>query len=130
MILKKIGRSGGASWWRVCYQRGLPRLVFIMFHTVLFLGSFPFFFILRKVFNHQKRCSSTKLPGSIKKFCFERTGPLSSSRGKEKEQYDYNEKEKTPLYLMADGTFMSFLSARLSQCVFWGDSNILLQTGI
>ena len=21
-------KSGGASWWRVCYQRGLPRLVF------------------------------------------------------------------------------------------------------
>ena len=21
------GQSGGASWWRVCYQRGLPRLV-------------------------------------------------------------------------------------------------------
>ena len=20
-------QSGGASWWRVCYQRGLPRLV-------------------------------------------------------------------------------------------------------
>ena len=26
-ILKKIGQSGGASRWRVCYQRGLPRLV-------------------------------------------------------------------------------------------------------
>ena len=25
---KKIGQSGGASRWRVCYQRGLPRLVF------------------------------------------------------------------------------------------------------
>ena len=24
---KKIGQSDGASWWRVCYQRGLPRLV-------------------------------------------------------------------------------------------------------
>ena len=23
-----IGQSGGASRWRVCYQRGLPRLVF------------------------------------------------------------------------------------------------------
>ena len=23
----KIGQSGGASRWRVCYQRGLPRLV-------------------------------------------------------------------------------------------------------
>ena len=22
-----IGQSGEASWWRVCYQRGLPRLV-------------------------------------------------------------------------------------------------------
>ena len=25
---KKIGQSGGASWWRVCYQRSLPRLVY------------------------------------------------------------------------------------------------------
>ena len=25
--LKKIGQGGGASQWRVCYQRGLPRLV-------------------------------------------------------------------------------------------------------
>ena len=25
---KIIGQSGGASRWRVCYQRGLPRLVF------------------------------------------------------------------------------------------------------
>ena len=24
----KIRQSGGASRWRVCYQRGLPRLVF------------------------------------------------------------------------------------------------------
>ena len=29
VIHKKIEQSGGASWWRVCYQRGLPRLVFI-----------------------------------------------------------------------------------------------------
>ena len=26
--LTKIGKIGGASWWRVCYQRGLPRLVY------------------------------------------------------------------------------------------------------
>ena len=26
-ISEKIGQSGGASRWRVCYQRGLPRLV-------------------------------------------------------------------------------------------------------
>ena len=26
-LQKKIGQSGGASRWRVCYQRGLPRLV-------------------------------------------------------------------------------------------------------
>ena len=24
---EKIGQSGGSSRWRVCYQRGLPRLV-------------------------------------------------------------------------------------------------------
>ena len=27
---EKIGQSGGASWWRVSYQRGLPRLVFFL----------------------------------------------------------------------------------------------------
>ena len=26
--LKKVGQSGGANWWTVCYQWGLPRLVF------------------------------------------------------------------------------------------------------
>ena len=26
-IFKQIGQSSGASPWRVCYQRGLPRLV-------------------------------------------------------------------------------------------------------
>ena len=29
LSLKIIGPSGGTSWWRVCYQRGLPRLVYI-----------------------------------------------------------------------------------------------------
>ena len=29
--MKKIGQSGGASRWRVCYQRGLPRLVLNVF---------------------------------------------------------------------------------------------------
>ena len=24
----KIGQSSGASWWRICFERGLPRLVF------------------------------------------------------------------------------------------------------
>ena len=28
--IKNIGQSGGASPWRVCYQRGLPRLVFVL----------------------------------------------------------------------------------------------------
>ena len=28
ILQKKVGQSGGASRWRVCYQRGLPRLVF------------------------------------------------------------------------------------------------------
>ena len=28
LILKKIGQSGGASRWRVCYPQGLPRQVF------------------------------------------------------------------------------------------------------
>ena len=30
--VKKIRQSGGASRWRVCYQRGLPRLVFFNPH--------------------------------------------------------------------------------------------------
>ena len=37
-ILKKIGQSGGASCRRVCYQRGLPRLV---------LQYLPYFFSLK-----------------------------------------------------------------------------------
>ena len=24
---EKIGQSGGASWWRVCYQWGLPHII-------------------------------------------------------------------------------------------------------
>ena len=28
--VKKMGPSGGASWWKVCYQRGLTRLVYIV----------------------------------------------------------------------------------------------------
>ena len=33
-FLKKIGQSGGASRWRVCYQRGLPRLVSYKMHVM------------------------------------------------------------------------------------------------
>ena len=31
-------QRGGASWWRVCYQRGLPRLVYfpLLFHSYMF----------------------------------------------------------------------------------------------
>ena len=32
---KNMGQSGGASRWRVCYQRGLPRLVFMSYEIVL-----------------------------------------------------------------------------------------------
>ena len=35
MVLHSGGQSGGASQWRVCYQRGLPRLVqypYALFH--------------------------------------------------------------------------------------------------
>ena len=32
-IYNKNWQSGGASWWRVCYQRGLPRLVEIYIET-------------------------------------------------------------------------------------------------
>ena len=29
-IFEKIVQSGGASRWRVCYQQGLPRLVYLI----------------------------------------------------------------------------------------------------
>ena len=32
LFLFFYGQSVGASWWRVCYQRGLPRLVHRHFH--------------------------------------------------------------------------------------------------
>ena len=35
----KIWQSGGASQWRVCYQRGIPRLVLIMI-KIFFLNIF------------------------------------------------------------------------------------------
>ena len=36
--VKKIGQSGGASRWRVCYQRGLPRLVQSMASKIIFIA--------------------------------------------------------------------------------------------
>ena len=30
-FVKQIEQRGGASWWRVCYQRGLPPLVLLAF---------------------------------------------------------------------------------------------------
>ena len=30
-VVEKIQHSGGASWWIVCYQRGLPRLVLFFY---------------------------------------------------------------------------------------------------
>ena len=44
-----------------------------------FFRFFEFFFFLRKVFNHHKRCSSTKLPGSTDQFSFGSTWPGDSS---------------------------------------------------
>ena len=35
--LEKIGQSGAASRWRVCYQRGLPRLVIRSFASLLWV---------------------------------------------------------------------------------------------
>ena len=40
---KKIGKSGGASRWRVCYQRGLPRLVFLQIPVDGFGEKFVYF---------------------------------------------------------------------------------------
>ena len=38
---KKIGQSGGASRWRVCYQRGLPHLALVdtLYFVVLIFAS-------------------------------------------------------------------------------------------
>ena len=33
---QKIGQCGGASWWRVCCQRGLPRLDVILVNDAIF----------------------------------------------------------------------------------------------
>ena len=41
--LLKIGQSGGAGRWRVCYQRGLSRLVFFSFFLI-----YSMIFLLRK----------------------------------------------------------------------------------
>ena len=38
-IIKKYGQSGGSCWWRVCYQRGLPRLVYYLNGRILFTFS-------------------------------------------------------------------------------------------
>ena len=55
--VKKIGQSGGASWWRVCYQRGLPRLVF----TLTWFE--PEIFYQKKCVNYDK---SNLLQNSVK----------------------------------------------------------------
>ena len=44
-ITKKIGQCGGASRWKVCYQRGLPRLVQKLEQFCWIVG----FFLLDKV---------------------------------------------------------------------------------
>ena len=36
-LRKKNGQSGGASRWRVCYQRGLPRLVYLLTNSITVL---------------------------------------------------------------------------------------------
>ena len=41
-----IGPSGGASRWRVCYQRGLPRIISILFNLWIL-----YFFILWSIYN-------------------------------------------------------------------------------
>ena len=41
-----MGQSVGASWWRVCFQRGLPRLVFMDF------GLFEYFIFYGKNIKH------------------------------------------------------------------------------
>ena len=40
------GQSGEASWWRVCFQRGLPSLVFFL-HLHLFLMRLLLLLLLR-----------------------------------------------------------------------------------
>ena len=35
ILQKKVGQSCGASRWRVCYQRGIPRLVLLEVHCAI-----------------------------------------------------------------------------------------------
>ena len=92
-IFKKYGKYGRPSPWRVCYQHGLPHLVYYVSHmTILIDLVFCKFFsdpsssssILRKVFNHHEKYLLTKLPGSTDWFPFESNRPLSSTRDREK----------------------------------------------
>ena len=43
-----FGLSGGASWWRVCYQQDIPRLVFFYF------TSYYYYYSEVKLINHKK----------------------------------------------------------------------------
>ena len=40
-LLLLFRKSGGASWWRVCNQQGLPRLVLMEFHLIIFVTFSP-----------------------------------------------------------------------------------------
>ena len=47
-----FGQSGEASRWRVCYKRGLPRLVFL---TVLTIGTSMFTWNVKNMYVHETR---------------------------------------------------------------------------
>ena len=36
--------TGGAIWWNVCYQRGLPRLVYLVFQWTIQLNMYSLAF--------------------------------------------------------------------------------------
>ena len=92
--------------------------------TLVLLSSFQFTFILITVFNHHKRCSQTKLPGSTDQIPCESIWPLSSTRDKEKGTTWLQWVGEN--YTLTGGwdSFMSFLRAGLSKFVVWRDTFI------
>ena len=59
---EKNGQSGGASRWRVCYQRGLPRLVYVYLKSFTDVKGCPYMSYNHKV----KGYLFTKVPGTPK----------------------------------------------------------------
>ena len=52
---------GGASWWRVCYQRGLPRLVY----KPIMKFQKQFGYLLIKLWKHMSKCHHPSTKGLV-----------------------------------------------------------------